>query len=158
MTSAAISDSQFTPVTSELYAARLSAALQAFVGATKPMSLALFATAAGVNERTARAHYSGQNGATGHDLLTYFKLLGPGFAAHVLALAGLHGALRIEEDMSPGEALREISEGLAALASAYADGRIDHTEAPGVVKELEEAGRAAIAKAADLRRQFGLGE
>lgn len=145
------------PVPSELYIARLSQALQAFVGRGKPISAALLAQLAGIEKRTAMAHLGGECGATGHVLLTYFKLLGPDFAAHILALAGLHGALRVTEDMTPGEALREISEGLAALATAYADGRIDHTEAPDVIRELEEAGRSAIAKAADLRQQFGIG-
>lgn len=148
--------STITPVTSEMYRDRVSMALRAFIGQGKPLSVALFAQHAGVEKRTADAHFGGQTGPTGHDLLTYFRVLGPEFAAHVLALAGLHGALRIEETPTAGEAIREISEGLAAIAAANADGRIDHTEAPAVIKELEEAGRAAIAEAAALRRQFGL--
>lgn len=133
-------------------------ALRAFIGQGRPLSVALFAQHARVEKRTAESHFCGITGPTGHDLLTYFKVLGPEFAAHVLALAELHGALRTEESPCAGEVIREISEGLAAIAAANADGRIDHAEAPVVIKELEEAGRAAIAEAAHLRRQFGLGD
>jgi len=46
------------------------------------------------------------------------------------------------------EALREAGEMIAETAAALADGRVDHAEAPGVLKELDDAARAiAVARA-----------
>lgn len=67
------------------------------------------------------------------------KSLPPAFAAAVLRPADLAGFHRPGGACAPGEALRELTEGAAAMARALADLRIDHTEAPIVRQALTEA-------------------
>lgn len=145
-------------VSAEMYRGRLRLALQAMMDrAEEPWTDTLLADATRQDPRTVKAHRLGQNGAQGHDLLSYMAVLDVGFAAEMLALAGLCGVRRAGEHFPVAAAVAEISEGLAELTRAMADGVIDHQEAPDVIRELEEAARAAEGLAAQLRRQFGLG-
>ncbi|MGE5515106.1 MAG: hypothetical protein ACM31D_04720 [Bacteroidota bacterium] len=148
----------FSPIPNELYRRRLSMALRLQAGTDKPLTVDMLATAMEMLPRTTRAHYDGETGAQGHDLLSYMKLLGPDFSNAILALCGLTVARLTGEHITPAQAIAEIAEGLAELSKAAKDGIIDHREAPDVIRELEEGGRSALALAAQLRQQFGLGE
>jgi hypothetical protein len=80
--------------------------------------------------------------ATLPDLATGIVLmdvLGPDFAAPLLLQAGLAGAFRVDGAAPAGETLKEVVEGAAALAAAWADLRIDHSEWPTVRRELTQA-------------------
>ncbi|MBC7907016.1 MAG: hypothetical protein H7Y60_09765 [Rhodospirillaceae bacterium] len=71
--------------------------------------------------------------------LVLMNVLGPEFAAPLLLAADLAGAFVVEGNSPPGETLREVIEGAAALAAAWTDLRIDHTEWPRVRQELTQA-------------------
>ncbi|MDY0241649.1 MAG: hypothetical protein RBR34_05660 [Rhodospirillaceae bacterium] len=132
---------------------RAAAALRTCVGDHKPVTRDMLIAETGFDARTVKAHVLAETTPTLVAFLSYAHVLGPTYASPIVALAGLSGLRRIEGVTTPSETLREIAEGAAALAGALADGRIDHTEAPKVVKELTEALVAISALLASLQRR-----
>ncbi|WP_152426681.1 phage regulatory CII family protein [Paramagnetospirillum caucaseum] len=132
---------------------RAAAAFAQHVGDHMPLSREMVVAATGFEPRTVKAHALGQTTPTLSAFLAYCRVLPVTYAQQVLALAGLTGFRRQDGDTAPAAALAEMAEGVAALAEALADGRIDHTERPKVIRELREAIGAAEALIARLESQ-----
>jgi|GEM_PF-4137958 len=122
-----------------------SSILSRFVGPGQPATADDLSVACGKGADTIRSYLRGQSAPDWPTMLLMLHFLPVEFAAQALRPAFLAGVYRVEGDCPPGTALREIIEGAASLAAAWADGRIDHTEWPEVEKELTEA-QAAIAQ------------
>lgn len=119
--------------------------LAQFAGQGRPMSAVDLGAHCGKSAATVNGWLRGEtlpDIATG---MTLAAVLPVEFSARLLRPCGLSGLYRIGGDGQPGETLREIIEGAAALAAAWADQRIDHTEWPEVERELIEA-QVAIAQ------------
>jgi hypothetical protein len=114
-------------------------ALNLFVGRGKRFSIAGMASATGIAENTLGCYLRGTSTPAFYNQVRLQTALPPEFANELLRLSNLAGARRIDGETTPPETLREITEGAAALAAAWADGHIDHTEKPKVRKELTEA-------------------
>lgn len=130
-------------------------ALTLFVGPGKRYSRDLIAEATQLDPRTVKAHCLGQTPPSIAALFAYFRVLPVEFADHVLGLAGLGGVRKVDADSDAFRTMKEMADGVAALATALADGRIDHRERSGVARELREAAVAAEQLAADLDREAG---
>lgn len=127
-------------------------ALSQMVGPGKRFTQGFIAELTGQEERTVKAHRLGESIPTVGALFGYFRVLPVAFADQVLAQAGLCGVRRLYGDANAARAMTEMAEGLAILVAAQADGRIDHRERPGVVKELREALVEIQALLAELER------
>ena len=138
------------PPDRDAVAARIADALRLFVGPRLRYSRELIAAATGMEVRTIKAHCLGECPPSVASLLAYFRILPVEFADHVLGLAGLTGARRIDRAIAPGLALASMGHGLAALADALADGRIDHVERRTLPRTLRETAAAAEKLAAEL--------
>lgn len=139
-------------LSTDLVRDRTAAALALHVGDHRPMSQMMLAQETGCELRTVRAHVGGETTPTLATFLAYAEVLPDSYANAILGLAGLTGAHRIGAAPAPMVALAELAEGVAVLAEALADGRIDHTERPRLVQELREAISAAEALVAALER------
>lgn len=128
-------------------------ALQLFVGPGRRYSRELIAQATGQDPRTVKAHCLGETAPSVAALFAYFRVLPVEFTDHVLGLAGLGGVRRVGAELNAGRALAEMAEGMSALATALADGRIDHRERRSVIRELREAATAAEQLAAGLEEE-----
>ncbi|MFD2234798.1 hypothetical protein [Phaeospirillum tilakii] len=137
-------------LSTDLVRDRHVAALALHVGDHRPLSQAMLAQETGCELRTVRAHLYGETTPPLATWLAYAEVLPDSYANALLGLAGLGGARRLGAAPAPTVALAEMAEGVAALADALADGRIDHTERPTVIKELREAISAAEALVAAL--------
>ena len=136
-------------VSAELYATLVSAALKRHLDDGSILTREKFAQASGQDLRTIKSHCCGESGPRGHDLLTYFSLLPVDFAAEILG----HIGLTVERDngeVIPAVVLSDIAQGVAELAGALADGRIDHTERPQLIRDLSKAAHEAHALALQL--------
>jgi len=116
-----------------------SDALALYCGEGRRYSRDLLASATGQDVRTVKAHVLGECAPSAPALLSYCRVLPSAFAQQILALAGVTGLRKDDCVVSPGSALAEMAEGVAVLAEALADGRIDHTERPRLLRELREA-------------------
>ncbi|CCG42164.1 hypothetical protein [Magnetospirillum molischianum] len=116
-----------------------SDALALYCGDGRRYSRDLLASATGQDVRTVKAHVLGECAPSSPALLTYCRILPGAFARHILAMAGITGLRKDDYVIAPGSALAEMAEGVAVLAEALADGRIDHTERPRLLRELREA-------------------
>ena len=138
-------------ITTDSTTAHIAAGLSLFVGPGKLYSDSAIVAATCVKEaRTVQAHRLGHTAPSTAALLSYMAVLPVEFAQHVLHPSGLAGVHRVDGTTTPGEAMREMAEGVAALASALAAGHINHTNKPGVIKELSEAVTAATQLLAQL--------
>ena len=127
----------------DLYRAMVSQGLRDYLDREKFLSRDAFAAIANQDIRTLRSHLQGQSGPLGHDLLTYFSILPVGFAQPILELVGLSVEKAEDNPQSPQEVLADFSQGVADLAVALADGRIDHSERPQLIRDLSRAAHAA---------------
>ncbi len=130
-------------------------ALSLFVGPGKRYPRELIAQATQLDLRTVKAHCLGQTPPSVGALFAYFRVLPVEFADHVLGMAGLGGVRKVDADGDAFRTMKELADGVSVLASALADGRIDHTERPKVARELREAAASAEQLAADLEREGG---
>ncbi|HVI51521.1 MAG TPA: hypothetical protein VM661_09950 [Candidatus Sulfotelmatobacter sp.] len=119
--------------------------LASFVGVGRSFAVDDVAKACGKSPDTIHSYLRGQTVPDWPTAVLLLGLLSVEFATIVLRPAGLAGVHRISGVCPPGETLREIIEGAATLATAWADQRIDHTEWPEVEKQLTEA-QTAIAQ------------
>lgn len=110
-----------------------------FVGPGRYVRVEQAAADSGIGADTIRRYLRGESCPEWVNGLALLHILPPDFAAAVLRPADLAGFYRIGGTCAAGEALRELTEGAAALARALADLRIDHTEAPIVRQALTEA-------------------
>lgn len=113
--------------------------LALFVGQGRRFSVEAVSAATGIGCDAIRAYLRGQSCPEWANAIAILNVMPAEFANAVLQPAGLSGARKVDATSTAAETLREITEGAAALASALADGRIDHTEWPTVRKELIEA-------------------
>jgi hypothetical protein len=127
-------------------------ALSLYVGPGRRFSREMMASATGQEVRTVKGHCLGEVVPGLGAMFAYLRVLPVEFAEHVLSFAGLGGVRRLEADNDARRVMAEVAEGLSVLAGAMADGHIDHTERPKVIKELREAAVAAEGFAADLER------
>jgi len=139
-------------LSTDLVRDRAAAALALNVGDRRAMTPAMLSAETGCELRTVRAHLWAETTPALATWLAYAEVLPDSYANALLGLAGLGGARRIGAAPPPTVALAEMAEGVAVLAEALADGRIDHTERPRLIKELREAISAAEALVADLER------
>mgnify|MGYP000990215585 CR=1 FL=1 len=81
-------------------------------------------------------------------------LIGPAAVNTLLAEIGYLGARRQDDDdeAKPFETLAALNSTSATLATALADGRLDHRERPACAQALRELGSLALEQAADLER------
>lgn len=138
------------PADGALLARQIADALALFIGPERRFSREMIAAATGLDPRTIKGHCLGETVPNVAALFAYFRVLPVAFADHVLARAGLTGARRIEGEADPRRAMAIIAEGVAVLASALADGRIDHMERRNVIAELRATATAAEELAAKL--------
>lgn len=113
--------------------------LSLFVGAGKRFEVEAVAGACCKSPDTIHSYLRGVTApdwATGVILL---RVLPTEFGAAVLRPAGLTGFRRVGGLCSPAETLRDVAVAASTLATALADGRIDHTEAPAIRRELNAA-------------------
>lgn len=113
--------------------------LALFVGQGRRFSVEAVSAATGIGVDAIRSYLRGQSCPEWCNAVGILNVLPAEFAAAVLRPAGISGVRKIDAETTPAETLREVAEGAAALATALADGRIDHTEWPAVRKELTEA-------------------
>lgn len=113
--------------------------LSAFVGPGRLYPVEVVAAATQMKPDTIRRYLRGESCPEWHNAVAIMGVLPPEFANTILHPAGLTGLRRIGGECTAAETLREVAEGAAVLASALADGRIDHTELPAIRKELTEA-------------------
>lgn len=83
------------------------------------------------------------------------QILGEKFANDFLAFSGMCGAKISGAKSTPPEAMAHLSHGIACLASALADGKIDHMEYPAVFNALAEIVSFASSCQNSLRNRFG---
>ncbi|MBF0169067.1 MAG: hypothetical protein HQL45_15705 [Alphaproteobacteria bacterium] len=114
-------------------------ALSLFVGQGKRFSVEAIAAASGIGTATIHAYLNGRSCPEWVNAVALLNVLPVEFAAAVLRPAGLAGLTRIDGEVSAAETLGQVAEGVASLATALADGRIDHQELPRVRQELTEA-------------------
>ncbi|SBV94034.1 conserved hypothetical protein [uncultured Alphaproteobacteria bacterium] len=129
----------FTPEHMQNVRQLLCRCLNVYVGPGRLYPVEVIASGIGTSADTVRRWLRGESCPEWPNLSALLAILPPEFANALLAPAGLTGARRIDGESTHGETLREITEAAATLAAALADGRIDHTERPKVVKELTEA-------------------
>lgn len=110
-----------------------------FVGAEKRFEVEAVAGASGLSVDTIRSYLRGATCPEWSNAVTLLRILPTEFATAVLRPAGLTGMRRIDGGITSGETLRDIAQAAATLATALADGRIDHTELPAIRRELTEA-------------------
>lgn len=114
--------------------------LRAQIGAGKNYkSVSALSRDTGISDDALNRYLRGVNLPDLADGVALMDVLGPVFASSVMAQARFAGLFRVEGDARPGDTLREVLEGAGALAAAWADLRIDHTEWPTVQRELNEA-------------------
>lgn len=113
--------------------------LALFVGPGRRFEVETMAAATGISADTFRRYLRGESCPEWANAVAILGVLPPEFAAAVLRPAGLTGLRRVAGDITPAATLAEVLEGATALAAALADGRIDHTERPRVLRELTEA-------------------
>jgi hypothetical protein len=113
--------------------------LNAFVGRTKAWPIEDFAGKTGVDANHICRWLRGENCPAWFNIVSILTVLPPAFGNAILRPTGLTGLRRVNGATTDAEALRDIAEAAAVLASALADGRIDHTERPRVARELREA-------------------
>ena len=113
--------------------------LASFVGVGRPVAVDDVAAACGKSPDTIHSYLRGQTVPDWPTAVMLLGLLSVEFATTVLRPAGLAGMHRVGGVCPPGETLREIIEGAAILAAAWADLRIDHAEWPEVERQLTEA-------------------
>ena len=109
---------------------RLTEALRRYVGLGRPFSVAAFAEATGIPERTIKSYQGGQATPGLGYLLRMMAVLPPEFADMVLALAGLGNVSRTDRSDANSLAVHALASELNSLiAQALAnDGFIDHME------------------------------
>lgn len=119
--------------------------LNLFVGRGRHITVEDVCAATGIPCDTFRRWLRAESAPEWHNTIKLMAVLPAEFADMLIRPAGLAGVHRVDGAICPSEALREIAEATAALAEAWADQRIDHTEMPKLRKELGE-GLAALAK------------
>lgn len=130
---------QITQITTERCKERLVKALAEKVGFKKEWSGEAFADASGIEKSTLNNYLSGESLPTLPKFLRMCALLGPGFANRFLQMAGLGGAERmIVQPVTHNEMNGELAQTIGALGAALADGRVDHTELPIIVREVRD--------------------
>ncbi len=104
------------------------------MGLGKQYSVAAFARATGIPERTIKSYQGGQATPGLSYLLCMMAELPPEFADRILALAGLGNVTNIRRDMASSLEVHALAANLNTLiAAALADdGMIDHQEEAGI--------------------------
>ena len=126
-------------------------ALGLYVGPGRRHSVGGISTATGISETQVRDYLAGRTTPSVANLGTLLGTVGADLANEWLAHHGLCGCRAIDGPTQPAMAtLTEQLEAAHALSAAVQDGRIDHTERPGVVKELRESAHAELRLADDL--------
>lgn len=118
--------------------------LNVYIGPGRLYPVEIIASGISVSADTVRRWLRGESCPEWPNLCALMAILPPEFANASIAPAGLTGARRIDGDTTDAETLCDLTEAAAALARALEDGRIDHTERPGVTTQLREA-QVAIA-------------
>lgn len=84
----------------------------------KPWTDTIVAAELGISPRTVKSHRLGQSPPNVAAMWGYMRLLGPDFAAEVLPLAGLYGAMSLKDgDICPHESLAKTAEWAAKQAA-----------------------------------------
>ncbi len=113
--------------------------LRLFVGRGQRFGVETLAEATRLPARTLKSYRDGQSLPGLSAFVAMAAALPAAYANEVLAPAGLAGAFRIEADApSPHAILAEKAEMVRALATALADGRIDHREGAEMLPELRQ--------------------
>lgn len=122
--------SESVAITQEAVQKRLTEALRKYVGLGRPFSVAGFAKATGIPERTIKSYQGGQAAPGLAYLLRMMMVLPPEFADMVLAPAHLGNVSRIHRDQGSSLDVHALASQLNSLiAQALADdGIIDHLE------------------------------
>ena len=120
--------------------------LRAFVGFGKFISVSALAELVGEAERTVRAHHKGEFMPSLATLLMYMRALPPGFAARVLAPAGLsvNDAADACDACEPLELLAHVTEHAAELSAMLKDGKLDHNETLELAQRIPELSQKLI--------------
>lgn len=113
--------------------------LSLFVGAGRRFEVEAVAAAINKSPDSIRRYLRGESCPEWDSAVDILDLLPVEFATSVLRPARLTGFRRIDGEATPGETLRDVSQAAAILATALADGRIDHTELPAIRRQLTEA-------------------
>lgn len=113
--------------------------LSLFVGPGRRFQVEDVAAAIERGPDTVRRYLRGESCPEWDSGVLLLGALPPEFGTAVLRPAGLTGFRRIDGATSSGEALRDVTQAAATLATALADGRIDHTELPVIRQDLTEA-------------------
>lgn len=137
-------------ITYDLCLIRFMDASREYIGPGKRYSYQQASDALGFDVRTVKAHVGGESMPELNKLMRYMAFLGDAFVNRLLRLAGYDGAHAVEgEDVDDFTLNAEVSELMAKIGVALRDGRIDHTEWPGILCELEDVvrvGKAILAK------------
>lgn len=133
------------------------AALAEHVGPGRTYDVAGIAAHTSRTPGTILRHLRGEGCPEWDTAIQIMGLLPVEFAAAVLRPARLTGMRRVDGDITAGEAMRDIAQAAAAMATALADLRIDHTEWPDVRRDLFEAQVAIAQFLADGDATYGDG-
>lgn len=114
-------------------------ALNLFIGRGRRYEIKEIAAAINAHPDTLARALNGVSCPDWVNTTALMRVLPIEFAEMMLRPAGITGVRRLDGTTTPAEALSEVAEATAALAAALADGRIDHTERPKVLKEASEA-------------------
>lgn len=141
-------------MTSDRHAAARSVfadALGLYVGPGRRHSVGGISTATGISETQVRDYLAGRTTPSVANLGTLLGTVGADLANEWLAHHGLCGCRAIDGPTQPAmDALAAELGAAHALSEAMADGRIDHTERPGVVESQRKAGHSALRLADDV--------
>lgn len=129
-------------------------ALSLFVGRGKRFEIKDVAAATGMHPDTLCRALTGTSCPDWANTVALMAVLPVEFSEMILRPAGITGARRIDGEIHPSAVLSETADAVSALAAALADGRIDHTERPRVLKEATEA----ICALSQLVAQIGGGK
>ncbi|MBI1207488.1 MAG: hypothetical protein GC191_09410 [Azospirillum sp.] len=134
--------------TTDFMATRVGQALQLFATHVTPQGLA---QATGMERRTVDAHRGAESAPCLAKLMRYAVVLPAGFLSHVVAPAGF-AVWRLESAgvISPPETLAEMAARLHLLASALADGVLDHRERAQLAPQMRQLGTLLTSFAGQL--------
>lgn len=117
----------------------------------KDLTTQAVAESVGVDRKTVEKWIRGESAAQGGSIIALAILFGADFLEDLFRPFGFSGVQRIEYgNPNPFIVNSSLARALATLSNALQDHRIDHTETPEVLKNLERAVREAEA----LHRQL----